>query len=41
MRPQPQPSTITDYWTDESLGRRRGTVAIVLPPRTARLLKAV
>jgi len=37
----PQPSTITDYWTDESLGRRKGTVAIVLPPRTARLLKAV
>jgi alpha-galactosidase len=35
----PQPSTVTDYWTEESLGRRNGTVAIVLPPRTARLLK--
>jgi alpha-galactosidase len=37
----PQPSTITDYWTDQSLGRREGTVAIELPPRSARLLKVV
>jgi len=37
----PQPSTITDYWTDQSLGRRKGTVAIELPPRSARLLKVV
>jgi alpha-galactosidase len=36
-----QPSTISDYWTDESLGRRTGTMAIELPPRSARLLKVV
>ena len=37
----PQPSMITDYWTDQSLGHRKGTVAIELPPRSARLLKVV
>ena len=37
----PHTSMITDYWTDQSLGRRQGTVAIVLPPRSARLLKLV
>jgi alpha-galactosidase len=36
-----QPSTITDYWSDESLGRRSGTIAIELPPKSARLLKVV
>jgi alpha-galactosidase len=36
-----QPSTISDYWTGESLGRRTGTMAIELPPRSARLLKVV
>jgi alpha-galactosidase len=34
-----QPSMVTDYWTDQSLGRRQGTVTIEMPPRTARLVK--
>jgi alpha-galactosidase len=34
-------STITDYWTGESLGRREGVVSIDMPPRSARLLKVV
>jgi alpha-galactosidase len=34
-----QPSMVTDYWTDESLGRRQGTMTIEMPPRSARLLK--
>jgi alpha-galactosidase len=36
-----QPSMVTDYWTDESLGRRQGTMTIEMPPRSARLLKVV
>lgn len=35
----PQPSTVTDYWTDEILGRREGTMMISMEPRSARLLK--
>ena len=30
---------VTDYWTDESLGRRSGSLAIDMPPRSARLLR--
>jgi alpha-galactosidase len=35
------PGTVIDYWNDEPLGRRRGTITIDMPPRSARLLKAV
>ena len=35
----PQPSTVTDYWSDEILGRREGTIMISMEPRSARLLK--
>jgi alpha-galactosidase len=35
----PQPSTVTDYWTDEILGRREGTMMVSMAPRSARLLK--
>ena len=35
----PQPATVTDYWTDESLGRRQGACPIEMAPRSARLLK--
>jgi len=34
-----QPSMVTDFWTDQSLGRRQGTMTIEMPPRSARLLK--
>jgi alpha-galactosidase len=35
------PATLSDYWTGEPLGRRRGTVTMEMPPRSARLLRAV
>jgi alpha-galactosidase len=37
----PAPVTVTDYWTDESLGRRQGVMSIEMAPRSARLLKGV
>ena len=37
----PAPATITDYWTGESLGLRRGVLSIEMAPRSARLLKGV
>jgi alpha-galactosidase len=37
----PAPATITDYWTGESLGLRRGILPIEMAPRSARLLKGV
>jgi alpha-galactosidase len=30
---------VTDYWSDESLGRRTGPMSVPVPPRSARLLK--
>jgi alpha-galactosidase len=33
------PATLRDYWTDEPLGRRRGTITMDMPPRTAKLLR--
>ena len=35
----PEPSTVIDYWTGESLGRRETRVPIDMPPQSARLLK--
>ena len=35
----PQPMTVVDYWTDERLGRRQGTIAFELAARSARLLR--
>jgi len=35
----PQPATVTDYWTDEILGRREGTISVSMAPRSAQLLK--
>jgi hypothetical protein len=37
----PSPVTVTDYWTDATLGRRQGVMSIEMPPRSARLLKGV
>ena len=34
-----RPSTVTDFWTGESLGRRQGSVSLDMPPRSAKLLK--
>lgn len=34
-----RPSTVVDYWSDESLGHRDGRLSIEMPPRSARLLK--
>lgn len=36
----PAPAMVTDYWTDESLGRRQGVMTLDMPPRSARLLWA-
>ncbi len=35
----PGPATVIDYWTDEPLGRRQGTMTFELAPRSARLLR--
>jgi alpha-galactosidase len=35
----PQPANVTDFWTDESLGRRQNVVTLDMPARSARLLK--
>jgi alpha-galactosidase len=37
----PVPATVTDYWTGEPLGLRRGVLSIEMAPRSARLLKGV
>jgi galactokinase len=31
----------SDYWTDQSLGRREGVLPILMTPRSARLLKVL
>jgi alpha-galactosidase len=35
----PSPATVVDFWTDEPLGRRRGTITIDMAPRSARLFR--
>jgi len=35
----PESSIVTDYWTDEILGRREATMMVPMEPRSARLLK--
>ena len=37
----PGAATVTDYWTDGSLGRREGVLSIPMTPRSARLLKVL
>jgi len=34
-----RPSTVSDFWSGESLGRREGTVSLDIPARSARLLR--
>lgn len=38
--PLANPTRLTDIWSDEDLGTHSGSVTIVLPPRSARLLEA-
>jgi alpha-galactosidase len=33
------PGTVTDFWSDESLGRQSGVLEVAVPPRSARLLR--
>jgi alpha-galactosidase len=35
----PEPVTVVDYWTDEPLGRRQGTITFELAARSARLFR--
>jgi alpha-galactosidase len=35
----PRPSTVVDYWSDQSLGRREGSLSIEMAPRSAKLFK--
>ena len=37
----PGAASVTDYWTDGSLGRREGVLSIPMTPRSARLLKVL